>query len=665
MIIDNQKANETISPNSLEIEQLKQALPHYFDTEGNFKLEQFQAMLSNEKVDFSKESYELNFVGKSYAKYLASLKTETVLLPDYKHNNLEANKDSQNIYITGDNLDTLKHLKESYSGAIKCIYIDPPYNTGSDGFAYNDSFSFTVEVLVDKIGLSEKEAERVLDLHGRSSHSAWLTFMLPRLILAKQLLTIDGAIIMSIDENEFSNLNQLADEIFGEENHVGTFVWSGGRKNDSKYISTSHEYALVYARNFSYLKGEKINWKARKKGLEAIYKQEEAVIKEANGDLTKASKLLAQWFKDLPESDPAKNHSHYKVIDERGVFFPDNISWPGGGGPEYEVLHPMTGKPVKIPSRGWLFSSPDRMQEMIDNDMVVFGEDENKVPNIKRYLRETEYEAPYSVLYKDGRASTKRLTTLMGENYFGFPKDEDILIELINLVLQDTKGIILDFFSGSASTAHAVMKANSLDGGTRKYIMVQIQEALNPKAKDKPTKNAIAAGYRTIDRIAQDRIVKAAAKIKADTGADIDYGFKHFTLHTPPQSALDDLVDFNPDEALFQHSHISRFDTKEATGKDILLTTWANYDGYGLLHSPQEVKLHDFTLMTVGRHGYVLDSGLKSEDVVELIQLLENDELEITTLVYLNDCVQLHVLQSLKQSLKNLSSRKVNMIARY
>lgn len=217
--------NETVQPNDYELDRLRAALPEYFDSTGSFMIDRLQQALQDGDVDLTREGYELKFLGKSYAKYLTSTKTETVVVPDLEHNSKPENADSENLYIVGDNLDALKHLLGSYTGQVKCIYIDPPYNTGFDGFVYNDDFGFTPKQLVDKIGLDEDEAERVLDLQGKSSHSAWLTFMYPRLQLAKELLANDGVIFISIDENEYANLVNLTSEIFGESNSLATFIW--------------------------------------------------------------------------------------------------------------------------------------------------------------------------------------------------------------------------------------------------------------------------------------------------------------------------------------------------------------------------------------------------------------------------------------------------------
>ena len=222
-ILDN---NKNMEPNREKILKLKELFPSCFNDKGDLDLVNFQNEISK-NIQIIKEGYGLNFLGKNYAKYVVSLDTETILVPDEENNSKEENKNSENIYISGDNIDALKHLVKSYSGQIKCIYIDPPYNTGSDGFVYNDKFNLTVEKLVDILDINEEEARRINNMTNNksSSHSAWLTFMYPRLYLAKQLLSNDGIILISIDDNEYSNLKLLCDSIFGEENFIGTATW--------------------------------------------------------------------------------------------------------------------------------------------------------------------------------------------------------------------------------------------------------------------------------------------------------------------------------------------------------------------------------------------------------------------------------------------------------
>ena len=241
MLKDIIKTNENIKPNSREIEKLKIDFPQFFDGDGEFLIDRFEEILKQSDIALSKEGYE----------YLSSTKTETFIAPHVEENAKEENKDSENLYIIGDNLDALKHLLGSYAGKIKCIYIDPPYNTGSDGFIYPDNFSFDAKKLADTIGIEEEEAERIINLKGKSSHSAWLTFMYPRLILARELLSNDGAIFISIDDNEQANLKLMCDEVFGEENFVVTFsrvTKKGGKSSEA--TAKNHDYVLTYLKNY-------------------------------------------------------------------------------------------------------------------------------------------------------------------------------------------------------------------------------------------------------------------------------------------------------------------------------------------------------------------------------------------------------------------------------
>lgn len=251
MIRDVVEMNESVTPNSREMEVLKENFPSCFHSDGSFDLIRFKEFL-NDKVAVTQEGYELRFLGKNYAKMLAALDTETVIVPDEEHNSKPENKNSRNVYISGDNLDGLKHLLKSYAGQVKCIYIDPPYNTGTDGFVYNDNFEFTVENLVEKLSIDEDEATRILDLtnRGSASHSAWLMFMYPRLQLARDLLSSDGAIFISIDDNEQANLKLICDDIFGEENCMGTIARATGQTTgqDSGGFGSSFDYAFVYGR---------------------------------------------------------------------------------------------------------------------------------------------------------------------------------------------------------------------------------------------------------------------------------------------------------------------------------------------------------------------------------------------------------------------------------
>jgi len=351
----------------------------------------------------------------------------------------------EGLLIHSENFQALNLLQARYKEQVKCVYIDPPYNTGSDGFVYKDSYQ----------------------------HSSWLSMILDRVEFGKKFTTQDAAIFAAIDEVEQPVFRSVFDTTWGKENFIADMVWAAGRKNDSRLISVSHEYMIVYARNRQLLSDKKIEWRQKKKGLEDIYSQYEKIKKEYKTDYSAMTNALKKWFKSLPEGHPAKNHKHYSQIDYRGIYFPADISWPGGGGPKYEVIHPITFKPVKIPARGWITPDPEKMLQWIKDNRVHFGSDELTVPCLKAYLKDQEYQAPYSVFYTDGRAATKRLRHIIGNDDFGFPKDETVIAESIGVLLNKDE-LSLDYFAGSGTTGHAVINLNREDQGKRKFILVEM-----------------------------------------------------------------------------------------------------------------------------------------------------------------------------------------------
>lgn len=481
-------------------------------------------LLGDNAYEGADEEYGFSWVGKNAARREAASSINKTLRPCPEES---VDWDStENLYIEGDNLEVLKLLQKSYLGKIKMIYIDPPYNTGND-FVYRDDFAMSADDYDQQAGNVDELGNRFrknADSNARF-HSDWCSMIYERLLVARALLSEDGVIFISIDDNEVENLGKICDEVFGEHNFISSLIWAAGRKNDSKYISVSHEYMLCYVKNISILNERKTIWRERKQGIDDIYIAHKRIIKEWKDDYKSATIALKQWYKGLPDTHPARNHSHYSCIDERGVYFPSDISWPGGGGPKYEVLHPVTHKPVKVPNRGWVFPTPARMEEMISLGLVHFGDDENSVPCKKTYLKDGEYETPYSVFYRDGRASTKRLRGLMDAMVFQNPKDETIIQNLIEFTLSNNDALILDFFSGSATTAHAVMQLNAEDGGNRRFIMVQLPEVTDEKSE------ARKAGYNTICEIGKERIRRAGKKIKEEAGekaANLDTGFRVF-----------------------------------------------------------------------------------------------------------------------------------------
>ena len=463
--------------------------------------------LSEAIVEGPQERYQLNWPGKREALLTANAPIAKTLRPS-RAESVDFDT-TQNLFIEGDNLDALKLLQETYLGKVKLIYIDPPYNTGND-FIYRDDFTSEKSEHQFASGEIDEGGDRLVanpEGNGRF-HSNWLTMISSRIRLAKNMLKQDGAIFVSCDEGEHPRLRLVMDEIFGQSNFVADMVWAAGRKNDSRLVSISHEYIVCYARDVEYLRSKQVTWRQRKKGLDEIYAQYERLKRQHGQDFKAMTEGLKGWYRSLPDGHPSKDHKHYCNIDRRGVYFAADISWPGGGGPTYQVLHPVTKKPVKIPSRGWMTSDPKRMKEWINDDRVHFAEDENAVPCIKSYLKDKEQQTPYSVFYQDGRAASKRLRALMDGDLFDFPKDELVLQELVEM-LTESNDIVVDFFAGSSTTAHSVMLQNATDGGNRRFVMVQLDEKIGEGTP------AYQAGFKTIPEVSRERIRRAGKSILA------------------------------------------------------------------------------------------------------------------------------------------------------
>lgn len=485
--------------------------------------EKLRDELSADVIDEGEERYQFTWPDKRAHAHLANTPTTKTLRPcceesvDFDH--------TQNLYIEGDNLDVLKVIRETYLGKVKMIYIDPPYNTGND-FVYNDDFSQGTNEYQENSGQLDEEGNRLVqntESNGRF-HTDWLNMIYPRLKVAKDLLSDDGVIFISIDDNEQANLKKVCDEVFGESNFVAQFIWKGGRRNAAKFISTSHEYMLCFAKDLNFCNIQNINWHEKKKGLSEIYEEADYLVKQTNGDFEKASKLLKEWYKKLPEDSESLAHAHYCWIDKNGVYFASDISRGGGGGPKWNIVNPNTGNNVAIPTRGWAYSKREDLLDDIDEGKIHFSGD--GVPCKKRYLKDNETQLKETVFYKDRRGSSKRLSFLLGGNIFPFPKDEYVLKDFVDS-FSDMDSIILDFFSGSATTAHAVMQLNAEDGGNRKFIMVQLPEKTDEKSE------AYKAGYKNICEIGKERIRRAGKKIKEEAGLqgqNLDIGFRVLKL---------------------------------------------------------------------------------------------------------------------------------------
>ncbi|EPM1881256.1 site-specific DNA-methyltransferase [Morganella morganii] len=473
--------------------------------DGELKLtidfDQLKQELSNSIVEGSQERFQMSWPGKKEALMVANAPTSDTLRPLYDESvDFESTK---NLFIEGDNLNVLKVIQESYLNKIKFIYIDPPYNTGKD-FIYKDRFSESGEAYLHRSGQVSDGEERLVSNPESSGryHSNWLNMIYPRLKLARNLLSDDGIIFISIDEKEFHNLKKVCDEIFGQANYAGEIIWKNSSKNDQAYISIQHEYILAYVKNKEYSRGD---WEEKKEGLDEIYKAFDSFRKKHGDDWDAIHRDALDWYKQFSESNPISNNKHYNWMDERGVYFADNISKPANGY-YYDILHPVTGKPCKKPAGGWRFIEETMNQKIADN-RIHFGKDHTTVPNNKTYLSNTEFQSLTSIKYKDGRVASNFIKELMGNKVFTNPKDHGLLVQLMKAIKLEQDDVILDFFAGSGTTAHAVMQLNAEDGGNRKFIMVQLPEECDKKSE------AYKAGYKTIAEISKDRIRRAGAKI--------------------------------------------------------------------------------------------------------------------------------------------------------
>ena len=611
MIKDILTANEEVLPNSREMAVLKENFPSCFHKDGSFDIERFKEFLSD-KVAVTNEGYELKFLGKNYARLLASMETTTVIVPDEEHNAQPENLNSQNVYISGDNLDGLKHLLKSYSHKVKCIYIDPPYNTGKDDFAYNDNFTFSAEELAEKLSIDIEQANRILDLtkRGSASHSAWLMFMYPRLLLARDLLTNNGSIFISTDDNEQANLKILLDDVFGEENHVGTIIWKNVTDNNPTNITTEHEYIVCYSKRKNDLPTE---WKSSFSDLKAtLLNLEKKLIAEYGDNSAQIQQEYSLWYND--HKPQLGKLDGYKFCDKGGIYAGSrSVHNPGKQGYFYDVIHPVTGRPCTPPLMGYRFPEAS-MRKLIEEGKILYGDDENKIIEIKQYLCDYEDKLS-SVISLDGRSGANIIRSLFdNKNVFKNPKTPYIFDEFLPFVLEKDD-VVLDFFAGSSTTAHALMNMNVYNNQSWKYILVQWAEQV------KEGSEAADAGFSTIDQIGIERIKRAAAKIREehpDTTADL--GFKHFTLKEPAGDTLDKLLKFTPeDNGMFSSDLVDEF------GVPTVLTTWLVRDGYGFTEPAQTIDFAGYTAYYKGKHLYLIGKELSNEAITAIVEKYETD----------------------------------------
>ena len=482
----------------------------------NFEL--LKQMLSPDVVD-GDEAYEFTWVGKKAAIVEANKPIRKTLRPC-----VAESKDwdtTENLYIEGDNLEVLKLLQESYLGKVKMIYIDPPYNTGND-FIYADDFKMESEEWKVESGEWSEEGDRLFkntDTNGRF-HSDWCSMIYSRLMLARNLLADDGAIFIHIDENEVYSMSMICQEIFGQSNELGTIIWD--KRNPKGVvvgIAYQHESILVYCKNISAFAG--VPFLKKKENAEAMIKKVEQLIQKYGCVNDSVREEYKQYIKKN-KSTFTGGESAYSLIDENGQIY-QPVSMAAPDKPETRshrpLIHPITGKPCPVPEKGWRFTDK-KMDELISINKIEYGEDETTQPRQKYYLKENMEEAVSSLLYFGGSDDAMGLP-------FDNPKPVYVAKKLISTLCKNENDIILDFFSGSATTAHAVMQLNAEDGGHRKFIMVQLPEKCDEASE------AYKAGYKNICEIGKERIRRAGEKILKEQLAN-----NNSTLNSP-NSKLD------------------------------------------------------------------------------------------------------------------------------
>ncbi len=617
-----------------EMDVLRKYFPQCFSADGEFDIEAFKAALPG-GTTLTDETSGFNWLGKNYARMLTNMDTTTLIRPDEEHNAKPGNRDSKNVYISGDNLDALQHLVKSYGGKVKVIYIDPPYNTGTDGFVYNDKFNFTADELAVRLDISPERAARILNMtrRGSASHAAWLTFMLPRLSFARDLLTDDGVIFISIDDNEQANLKNLCDEVFGEDNFLANLTrrTKVGGGSASNYFAVEHDYVLVYAK-----------------------------------DVEKLPNLFVPFDKDYLK--------RYAFEDEIGKYFWDTMERSSTATKPYLIEAPdgtmLEGK--------W-FRSKDRFLKDKKNGEIRFLKKEN---------------GSWAVQFKQRIAQGKKIRSILGENefkshqddleklgmanLFSYPKTVFLVKYLIQSVLKPND-ICLDAFSGSATTAHSVMQLASEFSGDLplKYVMIQLPENLDESLKTasgerkelliRDIEFLEKCGYpHTLDYLGFERIKRAAKKIKeANPLFSGDLGFKHYTLEEPKQDALLLMEQFDPISNNITPLSVDNF------GLETVLRTWLVADGYGLTEDAEEVMLGNYKAYWKGDHLYLInpDHNFDASSIAALMDKYNGEQFSPHNIVIFGYSFAFTHREELQKNLRTLKEGNktltVNLDVRY
>jgi adenine-specific DNA-methyltransferase len=688
-----QKITNNIKVPNKDLEALRLNFPHCFDKDGNFQLEKFKANLTEKEINFSNESYGLDWLGKSYARLLASDPATTLLKADETHNSKSENANSENLLIKGDNLEVLKHLANAYYEQVKMIYIDPPYNTGSDGFTYQDDRKFTAKELQNLIGVDAEKAKRILDFtQGKSnSHSAWLTFLYPRLYISKQLLKDEGVIFVSIDDNEVTQLRMLMDEVFGEENYIGTFIInSTPNARDYGHIGKMHEYCIFYANKLNKTetnlledKNKRFTFKDEKGGFNVhpLYNSNVAFTPENRENLyypfyLNPEKQLSELGEEFYEISLTKNENHIEIYPPKSVK--DGVQFV------------------------WRWGQPKSLGELNKEIVGYLTEDEEyrivqKMRTSEKLIRSILSDKEFS-----SRRGTAEVEKIFGKKVFSFPKPIELLNNLIK-VATDKDSIVLDFFAGSGTTGDSLFQINSEDGGNRRFILVQIPELIDQKQNKVGynfVKKELGIDTPTIFDITKERIIRAAKKTKdvlipnkinekeaelKELEGKLDLegkeekinllkteikSLKHQDLGFKVFETIPIWEDYNFEAEQFDTSQ-TLFDAGKLTEEDInaLLVTWKTNDNISLSQELEIVDLGGYTAFYGNGKLYLLHKNFTTENLKAVLEKIDTDKtFNPTSIIAFGYHFESKNLRELSENVKQYANKKkidIDFITRY
>lgn len=686
VIKDHLQENENVKPNTAFLEELKNKLPEFFN-DGGFDLNKFKNALKENNVNEFSEGYQLNFIGKDYARKQAGDAPTSVIVPDNEHNQKEENKNSKNLFFTGDNLEVLRHLRNNYSNKIDVIYIDPPYNTGNDDFVYPDKFEYSDKQLKEIFGMSDEDVSKLDALKESKSHSAWLTFMYPRLWLAKQLLANDGVIFVSIDDNEQANLKLLMNDIFGEDNFISNIGVEISKTQGNKVgaakkgkIVKNYEYILACQKNMNEFKRVPLYDAGR------VWDQHYTIYYDGNRftnlfEYIYNSEIYSEFKKDnLCTRNGKLNHEFI----EKGILTNKKIK-------DFFYKESANNIYRKMPAN--LEIPEDVIQKLKEksileyNDHLLILKGENNFDQLLSFdegiRKNDEYNSEYTRttirgnLWKGFYSDMMNVKSEDGVSYKNGKKPIRLIEQLIKWSGKK-HGIVMDFFAGSGTTASAVMNYNNDYNANLNYILVQLPEDLDNRIKNGSTevkkearklvklldKNSVKR--HTIDEITALRINNARRNIN-----EMD-GYKHYFAVSPEKETLDKIYDFDPENYELVSDMVESFSSSalgvpgNASGEDTILTTWLAEDGYDF--NTDDLVEYDFAGYKAfgikDTRLYLINGNWHTEQTKDLLNQLGTNKLKFQSVVVYGYSFNIIDMKELDIGLHQLNST-VSLIKRY